>query len=187
MDFAKSKIPKPWDESLLEIQNKYKINAQLSEQIFDSEYFDLFEKICYDEKNSPNFVASVLCSTITNLQRNGLDSKLLTHDEIFTTFELLQSKKITKESIEIIFQQIMSGKATTALDAVAKASITQLSEDELEKILDKIIEQNYDEIKKDGMHSMSSIMGMMMKQVRGKTSGSLFNELVKRKIRAIIK
>ena len=122
-----------------------------------------------------------------NLQRNGLDSKLLTHDEIFTTFELLQSKKITKESIEIIFQQIMSGKATTALDAVAKASITQLSEDELEKILDKIIEQNYDEIKKDGMHSMSSIMGMMMKQVRGKTSGSLVNELVKRKIRAIIK
>ena len=187
LNFAKSRIPKPWDESLLEIQNKYKINAQLSEQIFDSEYFDLFEKICYDEKNSPNFVASVLCSTITNLQRNGLDSKLLTHDEIFTTFELLQSKKITKESIEIIFQQIMSGKATTALDAVAKASITQLSEDELEKILDKIIEQNYDEIKKDGMHSMSSIMGMMMKQVRGKTSGSLVNELVKRKIRAIIK
>ena len=187
LNFAKSRIPKPWDESLLEIQNKYKINAQLSEQIFDSEYFDLFEKICYDEKNSPNFVASVLCSTITNLQRNGLDSKLLTHDEIFTTFELLQSKKITKESIEIIFQQIMSGKATTALDAVEKASITQLSEDELEKILDKIIEQNYDEIKKDGMHSMSSIMGMMMKQVRGKTSGSLVNELVKRKIRAIIK
>jgi len=187
LNFAKSRIPKPWDESLLEIQNKYKINAQLSEQIFDSEYFDLFEKICHDEKNSPNFVASVLCSTITNLQRSGLDSKLLTHDEISTTFELLQSKKITKESVEIIFQQIMSGKAITALDAVEKASITQLSQDDLEKILDKIIEQNYDEIKKDGMHSMSSIMGIVMKQVRGKTSGSLVNQLVKTKIQAIIK
>ena len=187
LNFAKSRIPKPWDESLLEIQNKYKINAQLSEQIFDSEYFDLFEKICHGEKNSPNFVASVLCSTITNLQRNGLDSKLLTHDEISTTFELLQSKKITKESVEIIFQQIMSGKAITALDAVEKASITQLSQDDLEKILDKIIEQNYDEIKKDGMHSMSSIMGIVMKQVRGKTSGSLVNQLLKTKIKAIIK
>jgi len=187
LDLAKSKIPKPWDESLLEIQNKYKINAQLSEQIFDSEYFDLFEKICHGEKNSPNFVASVLCSTITNLQRNGFDSKLLKHDEISTTFELLQSKKITKESVEIIFQQIMSGKATTALDAVEKASITQLNQDELEKILDKIIEQNYDEIKKDGMHSMSSIMGLVMKQVRGRTSGSLVNQLLKTKIQAIIK
>ena len=187
LSLAKSRIPKPWDESLLEIQNKYKINAQLSEQIFDSEYFDLFEKICHGEKNSPNFVASVLCSTITNLQRNGLDSKLLTHDEISTTFELLQSKKITKESVEIIFQQIMSGKAITALDAVEKASITQLSQDDLEKILDKIIEQNYDEIKKHGMQSMSSIMGIVMKQVRGKTSGSLVNQLLKTKIKAIIK
>ena len=30
LNFAKSRIPKPWDESLLDIQNKYKINAQLS-------------------------------------------------------------------------------------------------------------------------------------------------------------
>jgi glutamyl-tRNA(Gln) amidotransferase subunit E len=81
----------------------------------------------------------------------------------------------------------MSGKAITALDAVEKASITQMSQDDLEKILDKIIEQNYDEIKKDGMHSMSSIMGIVMKQVRGKTSGSLVNQLLKTKIKAIIK
>jgi len=187
IDFARSEIPKSWDESLLEIQNNYKINAQLSEQIFDSEYFTLFEKICDDGSNSPNFVASVLCSTITNLQRKGYDHKLLKSDEIVNTFELLKNKKITKESIEIIFEKIMSGKALTALDAVEKASIIQLSQDDLEKILDEIIEKNYDKIREDGMRSMSSIMGMVMKQVRGKTSGSLVNELLTKKIKAIIK
>tara|TARA_B100000929_G_scaffold287108_1_gene273254 strand:- start:307 stop:2217 length:1911 start_codon:yes stop_codon:yes gene_type:complete len=187
LEYAKSKIPKSWTDSLLEIQNKYKINSQLSEQIFDSTYFDLFEKICGDGENSPNFVASVLCSTITNLERKGFDSKFLKHEDISNTFELLKNQKITKESIEIIFEQIMSGKALSVLDAVEKASITQLNQDELEKILDKIIEQNYDEIKKDGMHSMSSIMGLVMKQVRGRTSGSLVNQLLKTKIQDIIK
>ena len=187
IDSAKSQVPKPWDESLLEIQNKYKINAQLTEQIFDSEYFALFEKICNDGKNSPNFVASVLCSTITNLQRKGFDPKLLRLDEIDNTFELLKDEKITKESIEIVFEQIMSGKALTALDAVEKASITQLSQDDLEKILDDIIKENHDKIKQDGMRSMSSIMGIAMKQVRGKTSGSLVNDLVIKKIQAVIK
>ena len=81
----------------------------------------------------------------------------------------------------------MSGKAISALDAAEKAYITQLRQDDLEKILDKVIEQNYDEIKKDGIHSMSSIMGIVMKQVRGKTSGSLVNQLLKTKIKAIIK
>ena len=160
---------------------------QLSEQIFDSEYFDLFEKICVDSQNSPNFVASVLCSTITNLERQGFNSKLLKHDEISNTFELLKNQKITKESIEIIFEEIMSGKALTALDAVEKASITQLSQGELEIILDEIIEENFDKIRLDGMRSISSIMGIAMKRVRGKTSGSLVNELVTKKIRARIK
>ena len=187
IDLAKSKVPKPWAESLLDIQNKYKINAQLSEQIFDSEYFTLFEKICGDGKSSPNFVASVLCSTITNLQRKGLNAKLLKPDEISNTFELLKKKEITKESIEIVFEQIMSGKVLTALDAVEKASITQLSQSDLEKILDEIIEKNYDKIKEDGMRSVSAIMGVVMKEVRGKTSGSLVNELTTKKIKAIIK
>ena len=187
LDSARSQIPKPWDESLEEIQNKYKINSQLSEQIFDSEYFDLFEKICSDEKNSPNFIASSLCSTITNLQRKGLDSKLLKNDQIYNTFELLKNEQITKESVEIIFEQIMSGSASTALGAVEKASITQLSKDDVEKIVDDIIEQNSDKINQEGIRSISSIMGLVMKQVRGKTSGSLVNELVKTKIQAIIK
>ena len=187
IDLAKSKVPKPWAESLLDIQNKYKFNAQLSEQIFDSEYFTLFEKICGDGKSSPNFVASVLCSTITNLQRKGLNAKLLKPDEISNTFELLKKKEITKESIEIVFEQIMSGKVLTALDAVEKASITQLSQSDLEKILDEIIEKNYDKIKEDGMRSVSAIMGIVMKEVRGKTSGSLVNELTTKKIKAIIK
>jgi len=187
LDSARSQIPKPWDESLEEIQSNYKINSQLSEQIFDSEYFDLFEKICSDEKNSPNFVASSLCSTITNLQRKGLDPKLLKNDQIYNTFELLKNEQITKESVEIIFEQIMSGSASTALGAVETASITQLSKDDVEKIVDSIIEQNSDKIKREGIRSISSIMGLVMKQVRGKTSGSLVNELVKTKIQAIIK
>ena len=111
----------------------------------------------------------------------------LKNDQIYNTFELLKNEKITKESIEIIFEQIMSGKASTALDAMEKASITQLSEDELEKIVDEIIEQNSDKIKQEGMRSISSIMGIVMKQVRGKTSGSLVNELLKTKIQAMIK
>ena len=187
LEYAKSKIPKSWDESLLEIQDRYKINAQLSEQIFDSEYFDLFEKICNNGENSPNFIASILCSTITNLERKGLEPELLKNDEILKTFELLKNGKISKESIDIIFEQIMSGNASSALDALQKSSITQLSKDELNKILDEIVQKNSGKIKEDGMKALSFLMGMAMNEVRGKTSGSLVNELLCKKIKYIIK
>ena len=185
LDNASSMIPKSWDATISHIQNKYKINQQLSEQIFDSEYFDLFEKICNNDKTSPNFVASVLCSTITNLQRNNFDASLLKDKEIFDVFDLLNENKISKESIEIIFKQIMSGKAISVSEAIQNASIKNLTEEELSKILDKIIEDNLDKIKQDGMRSISSLMGLAMKQVRGQVSGNLVNNLLVEKIKKL--
>ena len=177
----KSKIPKSWEESIKEIEKKYQINKQLAEQIFDSDYFEVFEKICSD-KQSPNFVASVLCSTITNLERQGLDSNLLNDQKIRDTFDLLEQGKINKESIDIIFEQIMSKKANNVLEALANASITQLTEDELEKILDEIIQKNMEKIKEEQMRALSGLMGIAMKEVRGKASGKIINQKLKEKI-----
>ena len=185
LDNASSMIPKSWDATISHIQNKYKINQQLSEQIFDSEYFDLFEKICNNDKTSPNFVASVLCSTITNLQRNNFDASLLKDKEIFDVFDLLNENKISKESIEIIFKQIMSGKVVSVSEAIQNASIKNLTKEELSKILDVIIEDNLDKIKEDGMRSISSLMGLAMKQVRGQASGNLVNNLLTEKIKKL--
>ena len=168
---ARSNIPKSWEESIRELEEKYQINNQLAEQIFDSEYFGIFEKICSKKQNSPNFVVSILCSTITNLERSGLDSSLLNDEQIMKTFELLEQEKINKESIQIIFEQIMSKKVDDVLQALENASIIQLTEEELDKILDNIIQNNTDKIKQEQMRALSGLMGLAMKEVRGKASG----------------
>jgi len=179
---VRSNIPKSWEESIKELEEKYQINNQLAEQIFDSEYFEIFEKICSKKENSPNFIVSVLCSTITNLERSGLDSSLLNDEHIMMTFELLGQEKINKESIQIIFEQIMSKKVSGVLQALENASITQLTENELDSILDKIIQDNIDKIKQEQMRALSGIMGIAMKEVRGKASGKIINQKLKEKI-----
>jgi len=183
---ARSNIPKSWEKSIRELEEKYQINNQLAEQIFDSEYFEIFEQICSKKQNSPNFVVSILCSTITNLKRSGLDSSLLNDEQIMKTFELLEQKKINKESIQIIFEQIMSKKANNVIHALENASITQLTEDELDKILDEIIQKNIEKIQKEQMRALSGLMGIAMKEVRGKASGKKINQKLKEKIQKIL-
>ena len=183
---VRSNIPRSWEESIKELEEKYQINNQLAEQIFDSEYFEIFEKICSKKQNSPNFVVSVLCSTITNLERSGLDSSLLNDEQIMMTFELLGQEKINKESIQIIFEQIMSKKVNDVLQALENASITQLTENELDSILDKIIQDNTDKIKQEQMRALSGIMGIAMKEVRGKASGKIINQKLKEKIQNLL-
>jgi len=183
---VKSNIPKSWEKSIKELEEKYQINNQLAEQIFDSDYFDLFEKICSEKQNSPNYVASVLCSTITNLERQGLDSGLLNNEQIINIFELLEQEKINKESIEMIFEQIMSRKANNVSQALENASITQLSENELDKVLDEIIQNNEEKIQQEQMRALSGLMGLAMKEVRGKASGKIINQKLKEKIEKIL-
>ena len=179
---VRSNIPKSWEKSIKELEEKYQINNQLAEQIFDSKYFGIFEQIMSKKKNSPNFVASVLCSTITNLERSGLDSSLLNDEHIIMTFELLEQEKINKESIQVIFEQIMSKNANDVLQALENTSITQLTEDELDDVLDKIIQDNINKIKQEQMRALSGIMGIAMKEVRGKASGEIINQKLKEKI-----
>ena len=102
------------------------------------------------------------------------------------TFELLEQNKINKESIEIIFEQIMSKKADNVLQALEKASITQLTDEELDKILDEIIQKNLEKVNEEQMRALSGLMGIAMKQVRGKASGKIINQKLKDKIQKIL-
>ena len=176
-------IPKSWNESLLDLQKKYDLNPQLAEQIFDSVYLELFEEICKDEKSSPNFVASTFCSTIRNLERKGLDASLLKSEEITKSFDFLNQDKLSKESIEIIFEQIMSGKALSVEDAIQKASLSTLTDEELEESCNKIIEKNFQIIDSQGERAIGPLMGIVMKQTRGKASGEKVNLLLQKKIK----
>ncbi len=180
---AQKNIPKTWDESLLDLQKKYELNPQLAEQIFDSDYLELFEEICKNNKSSPNFVASIFCSTIRNLERQGLDANLLKSEEIFKAFEYLNQDKLSKESIEIIFEQIMSSKSLTVEDAIQKTCLSNLTEEELEEICKNIIEKNHNIIESQKDRAIGPIMGIVMKQTRGKASGEKVNLLLQKKIK----
>lgn len=186
LEDAKNNIPKSWDESILELQQKHNLNPQLAEQIFDSEYLDLFEKIVNRNKVNPTFIASVLCSTITNLERNGLNSKLLGHEEILKSFDLLDGGKITKESIEIIYENIMSGKSQTIEDAMKNASISSVNSDDLEKTIEKITDENQELIQNQKERAIGPLMGIAMKDLRGKASGEMVNNLLMKNIKRIL-
>ena len=186
MEYAKKNIPKSWDESLKDLQKKYDLNLQLAEQIFDSTNLEIFENICEKTTITPTFIASILCSTITNLERNGLNSKLLKNEEIIKSFEFLSKGKITKESIEMIFENIMSGKSRTIEDAIRNTSIETISKEEFEKIIEGIVVNNKEIIRNQKERAVSPLMGIVMKTYRGKISGEVANLLLLEKIRKFL-
>ena len=180
---ARDKIPKSWEENLIALQKQYELNQQLSAQIFDSEYIDLFETICKDKRVSPNFVASTLCGTITNLERRGMNSELLKTGDIVEAFRLVIEEKIAKESLEMIFESIMSGKSKTISESIKSNALSTIEDAELYKILDDLVISNLKIIEDQGLRSMGPLMGLAMKTLRGKVDGQKLNQILEDKIK----
>lgn len=98
--------PQPWNEIIDQICKKYNINKTLAENIFDSKYFSLFEKIVSHTSTSPSFVISKLTEDIVSMEREGYDSSILSEDVLFCLFTELDNSRITKESIPLVIEKL---------------------------------------------------------------------------------
>ena len=162
---------------------KYSLNKKLSEHIFDSQYYDIFEKIVSISKNiTPTFIASKLTEDIVGLSRNNLDKSLLTDDIIIEIFDKLDKGSIAKESVNLIFEQIMKKESRSVKDALDLLNLNEINDDELNNILDKILKDNAKIIKEKGINSIGALMGKSMNILRGKVDGYKINEYLKQKL-----
>ena len=76
----------------------------------------------------------------------------------------------------------MSGKSENVSMAMQSTDVSSMGEDELNEILDKIIQNNIELVKKLGENAITTLMGIAMKEVRGKASGKTVNNLLRKKV-----
>lgn len=191
-DKLKDKIPLPWNELIKRIMKKYELNKKLSEQIFDSDYYDLFETIVSVRASSssnltPTFIASKLTEDIVSLSRNNLDKSLLTDEMILEIFDRLEKELIAKESVILIFEKLMKGESVSVQEAINSLNLIKMDDTEFHSLLDKLFNDNINIIKEKGTNSMGVLMGKSMAILRGKVDGSKINDYLKAKLETFLK
>ena len=180
------KVPKSWDEIVGKLIKKYGLNKKLAEQIFDSSYLDIFEEIAGSTKIQTTFIASKLTEDLVNLERQGQEVTVLTDDVIRDIFNRLDMGIIAKESIVLIFEKLMKKEAKTVDEAIAALGISPISDQELYRAIDKILEENMSVIKVKGMESLNMLMGRSMAIFRGKVDGQKINSILKKKLKSLL-
>ena len=181
------KVPRSWDEIVDSLAKKYNLNKKLASQIFDSDYLAVFEEIASTTKVQPTFVASKLTEDLTSLQRQGLDTLVLTNSMIKDIFAKLDSGSIAKESVNILFERLMKNEARTVDEAIKTAGVSSISDEELSKGLDRIINDNITVVKEKGMNARSTLMGRAMAEYRGKADGQKINAMLEGKLQKLVK
>jgi glutamyl-tRNA(Gln) amidotransferase subunit E len=180
------KVPKPWDEMVGAIAGRYGLNNKLANQIFDSDYMPVFERLAAMTKVQPTFIAAKLTEDLTSLQRQGLDAAAITDAAITDVFGRLDAGSIAKESVVPIFEKLMKGEAGTVDEAARALGMSLMGYDELSRAIDAIIAENMAAIKEKGMGALSMLMGRCMAVLKGKADGQKINMMLKEKLKKMV-
>ena len=103
-------------------------------------------------------------------------------DVLDNVFSQLHQKKFAKEAVPELLFYIAKHDADV-YKAVKALKIEKLSSEEAERIIDAILKNKKELIKDKGMSALSPLMGIAMKELRGKIDGKIINEILKEKLK----
>lgn len=175
-------LPEPPEKKFERLMREYKLNEKLVKQILDSEYGELFEVIVKESSVSSTTVAAFLTETMKALKRDGVQVDKILDNQIREIFKHVGSGELTKEAISDVAIWLSKHENASIDEAITNLELKMISKEALEKIIEEVIEKNKDLIKERGAGVFGPLMGMVMKEVRGKASVQLVSELLKKKL-----
>jgi glutamyl-tRNA(Gln) amidotransferase subunit E len=175
-------LPELPEQRLQRLMRDYGLNQKLAQQLMDSEYLELFEEIAKENRIPPTTIAAFLTETLKALKREGTPVERLTDNHIREIFKALRDGEITKEALPEIASWLAKNENRTVKEAVESLGLKVLSRDELEKIVDQIMSRNKSLIERNGQKAFGPIMGMVMKEVRGRANAEVVGEIINRKL-----
>jgi len=175
-------LPPPREAVVQELLTKYQLNKKLATQLIESDYFDVFQRVCYEQGIAPSYVATVLTESLKSLAREGLPVHQLTPQDLESVFSAVRGGAVAKEAAPSLLAWLSKNRNRTVEDATRELGIRMLSEVELLKTIDRIIDTNFILIKEKGESAYGKIMGLVMSEVRGSADPATVTQLIRTRI-----
>ncbi len=178
----KNNLPELPDVKKERIIKEYNLSEDLASQIVRRALGDEFENILKEVEVDPTVVASTLSYDLRDIRREGTDVVSITEDKLIEVFKLLEANKISKDAIKKLIESMCKNPNKSAEVVAEENNLSLLSLDDVKAIIEEIADKNDSMIKERQMGAMGPLMGMSMKQLKGKADGSTVNKIVKEEI-----
>jgi glutamyl-tRNA(Gln) amidotransferase subunit E len=179
----RSNLPEPTEKKLKRLMKKYGLNKKLATQIIDSEYGELFEVIVKESGVAATTVAVFLTETLKSLRRDGVSVEKVSDSQVMEIFRGVGSGELVKEALADVFVWLSENDGKSLQDAVDALGLKMFSTTELALLVDRIIAENNQAVDRMGQRAFGMLMGVVMKEVRGKADPSIVSALLRERLK----
>jgi glutamyl-tRNA(Gln) amidotransferase subunit E len=176
-------LPELPEQKMAHLMKEYELNQKLAKQIMDSEYSELFEVIVRESRVPPTIAAAFLTETLTALKREGIQTDKITDNQLREIFRLVGCGELTKEALANVVAWLSKNEDNNVQDAISSLGLKILSREEVEKIIEEMLMKNKRLVEERGELAFGPLMGLVMKEMRGKADASVVSALLKAKLK----
>ena len=179
----KSSLPELFTQRKRRYMEKSGLNEEMAAMIAKGD-FVLFESVLKEmPSTSPTLVANTLTSFFSELTREmAAQQKIpkISGEFVRDVFRLVAEGKIAKEGIYPVLREHVLNPSKSAEEAAKKLGL--ISDVDVEKIIDRIVSGKKDFIKERGDSAFQPLMGLVMKELRGKVDGALISKMLRERL-----
>ena len=184
---SKKFMPMSIEELEQKLISKYLLSKDLVTQLIKENKLALFIELAqgYGHAVPPTFIASLLVSTLKALRSEGVNIDNISEEHIEAVVKALANKVIAKEAIPKILKEIAKNPEVDIDKVISK--YRQLADlGKIKSFIEETVRKHLDEVRKRGERADKYVMGLVMKELRGKVEGRLVYELVKEIIKKYV-
>ena len=180
--WTESNLPELIEHKAKRLEVDYKLNNALAEQLARSEYSELFERVVAGNRKFAGFAASVLLSTLKELRREGFSVAAIPEEKIEEVLIAAERGELAREAVVEVLK-FLCEKPESRIETVKESlGLKGFDEDELRELIKNILKEKEDFIREHGNAAEKPLMGVVMKQVRGKADGKLINRILREEL-----
>ena len=177
-------LPELPEEKAARFVKEFSMSDEQADMLVRSGFEDEFELLARSLGN-PQVVARIYLNTYPELEKLGRDPSKLTVETIREVLTLLNKGSFAKEAIPQILASVIEHGLTVG-KALESLGVETVDLDSVRAVCERVVKERENFIKERGEGALGPLMGIVMKELRGRVDGKVISEILREKIRQLL-
>lgn len=162
------------------------LSEELSIQITRSLNLDLFEMLVKHTNASPTLIAATLENTLINLHREGVPITALSDRHFVELFAAIANGDVSAEAIPDVLTHLSNHPETSIQAALKAMNLEMLDDQAVKQMIRELVRERIDYVRTEGERAVGGLMGVAMKELRGKADGKTVKTLLVQEVHRVL-
>ncbi len=163
----------------------YGVNKEQAEALLNGAYEDEFELLA-GSVGSPQVVARVYLNVFPELEKAGHDTSRVGVEAVKEVLLAMSKGAFAKEAVPDILSWMLKNDLWDVSRASDSLGVEPVAVDDVRAVCDRVVKEREAFIRQRGEGALGPLMGIVMKELRGKVDGKVISEVLSERIRRLL-